>query len=119
MKLSEAMRQGWQDIEQCIGVFQRFNWESGEQRIDAACAIGAACAAVSPLPIDSHGDAKAVFPQLHDPIDPEEVEDGSSIYRLYGDTDGDVRLSDAIVYYNDDARLGKEKIISLVEGMGY
>jgi hypothetical protein len=119
MKLSEAMRQGWQGIDQCTGELQIFDWDARPSMIEAACAIGAACRAVSEVYITDFSQASELFPELEASIDLEDVEYGKQIYLMYGDPVTPTTLKHAILYYNDDAQLDKERIIGLVEGMGY
>jgi hypothetical protein len=119
MKLSEAMRQGWQGIGQCTGEFQIFDWDGHPSSIEAACAIGAACRALTDVPINSFEDAIRLFPELEAVIELEDVEYGKHIYLMYGNAVTPTTLKHAILYYNDDAQLDKERVIELVESMGY
>jgi hypothetical protein len=121
MKLSEAIEQGWTGIDQITGEFHHLYWSEEDERevVGAACAIGAACLTRSRDYIDDMDVATGFFPELLDIVDPEKIEYGTRVKDRYADLDDKIRLKDAILYYNDDAQLGKKRIIELVASMGY
>lgn len=120
-ELSNAIREGWIGIDKLVGQFQDIDSPlETTSPLKAACAIGAACRTRSSKYITDFGDAIELFPQLQDELDPESIEYGSRIALMYGDIDGGtIHLKDAILYYNDDADLSKERVIELVEQLGY
>jgi hypothetical protein len=119
LKLSEAMKQGWEGLEQGTGKFQEFHRVGGKRVFDAACAIGAACLAVISSWILNIDEAICYFPELKDQLDPETIELGQEIARGHTSVYNPLCLKDAIIYYNDEAQLGKERIIDLVANLGY
>jgi hypothetical protein len=101
------MKQGWNGIGQAQGHYQ---FRDEDNRLIAACALGAACYAVAPdEPVYAGWQVRGFFPQLFDRVS-----------GFLPETDlFNCPLEDLIVDLNDRRAASPSRIVAIVEALGF